>query len=84
MKEIGCYFCFGLIFYEIIYQILELYKTKYILYNFKEFDINGKNVLDHYLIICFINVFFYFMIKPTLYKATYYLNKNISKKYYIK
>ena len=80
MKEIGCYFCFGLIFYEIIYQILELYKTKYILYNFKEFDINEKNVLDHYLIICFINVFFNFMIKHTLYKATYYLNKNISKK----
>ena len=80
MKEIGCYFCFGLIFYEIVYQILELYKIKYILYNFKEFDKYNIKILDHYLIICFINVFFNFMIKHTLYKATYYLNKNISKK----
>ena len=80
MKEIGCYFCFGLIFYEVTYQILELYKIKYILYNFKEFDKYGVKILDHYLMICFINVFFNFMIKHTLYKATYNLNKKISKK----
>ena len=80
MKEIGCYFCFGLIFYEIVYQIFELYKIKYILYNFKEFDSEGKKIIDYYLLICFINLFFNFMIKHTLYKATFYLNKNISKK----
>ena len=80
MKEIGCYFCFGLVFYEISYQVLELYKIKYILYNFKEFDNSNIKIIDFYLIICFVNVFFNFMIKHTLYKATYYLNKNISKK----
>ena len=79
MKEIGCYFCFGLIFYQICYQILELYKLKYILYNFKEFNLYGIKILDNYLLICFINVFFNFMIKHTLYKATFYLNKKISK-----
>ena len=80
MKEIGIYFCFGLIFYEVTYQILEIYKIKYILYNLKEFDSYSIKIIDYYLIICFINIFFNFMIKHTLYKATYYLNKNITKK----
>jgi len=80
MKEIGIYFCFGLIFYEIAYQVLEIYKIKYILYNLKEFDNFSIRILDFYLVICFINIFFNFMKKHTLYKATYYLNKNISKK----
>ena len=80
MKEIGCYFCFGLIFYEICYQVLELYKIIYILYNFKDFEKYGIKIIDYYLLIYFLSVFFNFMIKHTLYKATFYLNKNISKK----
>ena len=80
MKEIGIYFCFGLVFYEVAYQVLEIYKIKYILYNLEEFDNRSIKIIDYYLVICFINIFFNFMIKHTLYKATYYLNKNISKK----
>ena len=80
MKEIGCYFCFGLIFYQIIYQILELYKTKYILYNFESFEGNKIQILDHYICLCFINIFFEYMITSTQYNATYYLNKKITKK----
>ena len=80
MKEIGCYFCFGLIFYQIVYQILELNKTKYILYNFKNLTRNETKVLDHYIILCLINIVFEYMINSTQYNATYYLNKNITKK----
>ena len=54
MKEIGYYFSFGLIFYQIIYQILELNKTKYILYNFKNFDKNKMTILDKYILLCVI------------------------------
>jgi len=80
MKEIGCYFCFGLIFYQVVYQILELNKTKYILYNFKNFEGNETQLLDHYIILCLINIFFEYMIVSTQYNATYYLNKKITKK----
>ena len=80
MKEIGCYFCFGLIFYEISYQILELYKIIYILYNFKQFYLYGIKIIDYYLLIYLLSVLFNFMIKHTLYKATFHLNKKISKK----
>ena len=79
MKEIGCYFCFGLLFYQAGYQILELYKIKYILNNFKELSLYGIKILDFYIMISSINVFFNFMIQHTLYKATFYLNKKISK-----
>ena len=80
MKEIGCYFCFGLVFYQVVYQILELKKTKYILYNFKNLDINKISILDTYLILCVINIFFEFMITSTQYNATYYLNEKLTKK----
>ena len=80
MKEIGYYFSFGLIFYQIIYQILELYKTKYILYNFKNFDKNKMTILDKYILLCVINIFFDFMINSTQYNATFYLNKKLTRK----
>jgi ABC-type multidrug transport system fused ATPase/permease subunit len=80
MKEIGCYFCFGLVFYQVVYQILELKKTKYILYNFKNLDINKISILDTYLILCVINIFFEFMITSTQYNATYYLNEKLTRK----
>ena len=80
MKEIGCYFCFGLVFYQVVYQILELKKTKYILYNFKNLDINKISILDTYLILCVINIFFEFMITSTQYNATYYLNDKLTRK----
>ena len=80
MKEIGCYFCFGLVFYQVVYQILELKKTKYVLYNFKNLDINKISILDTYLILCVINIFFEFMITSTQYNATYYLNEKLTKK----
>ena len=80
MKEIGCYFCFGLVFYQVVYQILELKKTKYVLYNFKNLDINKISILDTYLILCVINIFFEFMITSTQYNATYYLNDKLTRK----
>ena len=80
MKEIGCYFCFGLFFYQIIYQILELDKTKYILYHFKNIDSNRTQIIDKYIILCIINIFFEFMISSTQYNATYYLNKKLTRK----
>ena len=79
IKAIGFYFCFGLVFYQIIYQILELNKTKYILYNFKNDEGNKKQIIEHYIILCLINIFFEFMINSTQYNATFYLNKKITK-----
>ena len=80
VKEIGCYFCFGLIFYQVLYQILELNKTKYILYNFKNFDKNKMTILDKYILLCIINIFFDYMINSTQYNATFYLNKKLTRK----
>ena len=79
VKIIGCYFSFGLFFYQIVYQILELNKTKYILYNFKNFEENKTKVLDHYIWLCLINLIFEYMINLTQYNATYYLNKRMTK-----
>ena len=80
MREIGCYFCFGLIFYQVVYQILELNKTKYILYNFKNLEGNKTQLIDHFILLCLINIFFEYMITSTQYNATFYLNKKITKK----
>ena len=80
MREIGFYFCFGLIFYQVVYQILELNKTKYILYNFKNLEGNETQLIDHYILLCLINIFFEYMITSTQYNATFYLNKKITKK----
>ena len=84
MKEIGFYFCFGLIFYQVIYQILELNKTKYILYNFKNFDKNKMTILDKYILLYIINIFFEYMITSTQYNATFYLNKKLTRKILLK
>ena len=80
MFELGYYFCFGLIFYQVIYQIIELIKTKHILYDFKNFNRSKTEIIDKYVIICLINMFFNFMITSTQYNATFYLNKKITKK----
>ena len=79
IKTIGYYFCFGLVFYQVVYQILELTKTKYILYNFTNIKGDKIDVLDYYILLCLINIFFEFMINSTQYNATYYLNKKITK-----
>ena len=77
--ELGFYFSFGLFFYETIFQLFNVFKTKNILQNYTQFSEN-KTLLNFYLILCIIGVIFAFMKDHTLYKATFFLNKKLSKK----